>query len=239
MTTDPEDQPAGAELSIQLEDGRWGLGKILFTPLLLSGWAWRPVPQWWASVPWRARGTCSTSGWEQSTTGYNIRLKTEELHPSHSFSIKSTCVVRSLESFYQLRRILKVSLAQAECISHDISRNATTTWQYLPCLSSPPSGSQAISQYAPVWLSSYLRSAGVGSGEDEPVGMFQVLSLRELLSNKALHLYLQTRLSMEDIKENVEGKRDDDVAMAVADLIKVERNVAREGFGDLFGGTSS
>ena len=69
--------------------------------------------------------------------------------------------------------------------------------------------------------------------------MFQVLSLRELLSNKALHLYLQTRLSMEDIKENVEGKRDDDVAMAVADLIKVERNVAREGFGDLFGGTSS
>ena len=69
--------------------------------------------------------------------------------------------------------------------------------------------------------------------------MFQVLSLRELLSNKALHLYLQTRLSMEDIKENVEGKRDDDVAMAVADLIKDERNVAREVFGDLFGGTSS
>ena len=69
--------------------------------------------------------------------------------------------------------------------------------------------------------------------------MIQVLSLRELLSNKALHLYLQTRLSMEDIKENVEGKRDDDVAMAVADLIKDERNVAREGFGDLFGGTSS
>ena len=67
----------------------------------------------------------------------------------------------------------------------------------------------------------------------------QVLSLRELLSNKALHLYLQSRLSMEKIKLNVDGKRDDDVALAVTDIIRDERNIAREGFGVLFGGASS
>ena len=67
----------------------------------------------------------------------------------------------------------------------------------------------------------------------------KVLSLRELLSNKALHLYLQSRLSMEKIKQNVEGKRDDDVALAVTDIIRDERNISREGFGDLFGGGSS
>ena len=66
-----------------------------------------------------------------------------------------------------------------------------------------------------------------------------VLSLRELLSNKALHLYLQSRLSMEKIKLNVDGKRDDDVALAVSDIIRDERNIAREGFGVLFGGASS
>ena len=67
----------------------------------------------------------------------------------------------------------------------------------------------------------------------------QVLSLRELLSNKALHLYLQSRLSMENIKQNVDGKRDDDVALAVTDIIRDERNIAREGFGVLFGGSNS
>jgi len=39
----------------------------------------------------------------------------------------------------------------------------------------------------------------------------QVLQDRQLLSNKALHLFLQTRLSMEAIRDNLEGLRDDEI----------------------------
>jgi len=179
MTSDPGDVPVGgAELTIQLEDGRMDVES---SPTVVS--------------------VCPVEG---ERNMFYLRLRTEH----YSFSIKSTCVVRSLESFYQLRRILK------KC------HNYLT----VPSLPLQPT----------LWLSSYQSICS-------SLALFisEVLSLRELLSNKALHLYLQTRLSMEDIKENVEGKRDDDVALAVADLIKDERNVAREGFGGLFGGTSS
>jgi len=43
------------------------------------------------------------------------------------------------------------------------------------------------------------------------VYLSQVLQDRQLLSNKALHLFLQTRLSMEAIRDNLEGLRDDEI----------------------------
>jgi len=43
------------------------------------------------------------------------------------------------------------------------------------------------------------------------VFLSQVLQDRQLLSNKALHLFLQTRLSMEAIRDNMEGLRDDEI----------------------------
>ena len=90
-------------------------------------------------------------------------------------------------------------------------------------------------------LADFLSQVSLETGESGEIDNCdrQVLSLRELLSNKALHLYLQSRLSMEKIKLNVDGKRDDDVALAVTDIIRDERNIAREGFGVLFGDGSS
>jgi len=43
------------------------------------------------------------------------------------------------------------------------------------------------------------------------VYMSQVLQDRQLLSNKALHLFLQTSLSMEVIRDNLDGLRDDEI----------------------------
>ena len=66
-----------------------------------------------------------------------------------------------------------------------------------------------------------------------------VLAENQILSNKALHLFLQTQLSMEMIKENLDGKRDDDV---IADKNKAfidDRKNAKDGFGALFGTVTS
>ena len=58
---------------------------------------------------------------------------------------------------------------------------------------------------------------------------------RELLSNKAVHLFLQTQLSMEEIRENVEGVRDDPVVESIDKVLGDDRKVEREGFMSLFG----
>ena len=63
--------------------------------------------------------------------------------------------------------------------------------------------------------------------------------MRELLSNKALHLFLQTQLSIEKIKENLEGKRDDEVLVAKSKIVKDDRNNTKEGFGGLFGNVNN
>ena len=66
-----------------------------------------------------------------------------------------------------------------------------------------------------------------------------VLAETKFLSNKALQLFLQTQLSMEMIKENLDGKRDDDV---IADKNKEfidDRKNAKDGFGALFGTVTS
>lgn len=59
----------------------------------------------------------------------------------------------------------------------------------------------------------------------------QVLSIREYLSNKAVHLFLQTNLTLEKIKLNIEGVRDDDVpAFPIVD----KRDNLRNGFSEIF-----
>ena len=55
------------------------------------------------------------------------------------------------------------------------------------------------------------------------------------MSNKAVHLFLQTQLSMEEIRENVEGVRDDPVVESIDKVLGDDRKVEREGFMSLFG----
>lgn len=59
---------------------------------------------------------------------------------------------------------------------------------------------------------------------------------RELLSNKAIHLFLQSALSVSNIRDNVEGRRNDEVAVDLRHVITDDRNISREGFRSLFGG---
>ena len=61
-----------------------------------------------------------------------------------------------------------------------------------------------------------------------------VLVEKTILSNKALHLFLQTQLSMEIIKENLDGKRDDEVIADKNKAFKDDRKNAKDGFGALF-----
>ena len=52
----------------------------------------------------------------------------------------------------------------------------------------------------------------------------QLLSVREYLSSKALHLFLQTGLSIEKIRLNIMGLRDDDVpSNPLVDKRKLEK----------------
>ena len=66
-----------------------------------------------------------------------------------------------------------------------------------------------------------------------------VLAEKQILSNKALHLFLQTQLSMEKIKEKLDGKRDDDVIADKNKVFKDDRKNAKDGFGALFGTVNS
>ena len=60
----------------------------------------------------------------------------------------------------------------------------------------------------------------------------QLLSTREYLSSKALHLFLQTGLTIEKIRLNIQGLRDDDVpTFPLVD----KRNNSRNGFSEIFG----
>jgi len=81
-----------------------------------------------------------------------------------------------------------------------------------------------------LWISSYpyisLQLANFLSG---------VVAEKELLSNKALHLFLQTQLTMEKINDNLEGKRDDEVLLPKSKIVRDDRNNAKEGFCALFG----
>ena len=60
----------------------------------------------------------------------------------------------------------------------------------------------------------------------------ELLSVREYLSSKALHLFLQTGLSIEKIRLNIMGLRDDDVP--TCPLVD-KRNNSRNGFLQIFG----
>ena len=55
------------------------------------------------------------------------------------------------------------------------------------------------------------------------------------MSNKAVHLFLQTQHGMDIIRDNVEGRRDDDVAVTVDRILHDDRKISRAGFGSLFG----
>ena len=66
-----------------------------------------------------------------------------------------------------------------------------------------------------------------------------VLAEQQILSTKAIHLFLQTQLSMEMIKENLDGKRDDDVIADKNKVFKDDRKNAKDRFGALFGTVNS
>ena len=60
----------------------------------------------------------------------------------------------------------------------------------------------------------------------------EVLSERQYLSNKALHLFLQTNVSKEKIQQNLDGVRDDDVPK---NLFVDRRCNSKNGFNLIFG----
>merc|ERR1712117_27897 len=60
-----------------------------------------------------------------------------------------------------------------------------------------------------------------------------VLETSDYLSSKALHLYLQTNLSLEDIDLNVRGERDDEVCPD-PDPYKDKRTISNDGFSEIF-----
>ena len=60
----------------------------------------------------------------------------------------------------------------------------------------------------------------------------QVLVERQLLSNRALHLFLQTNYSAQRISENAAGARDDQV---VDNVVRDDRKISKDGFRSLFG----
>jgi len=113
-----------------------------------------------------------------------------------------------------------------------VTRNTTSFYQlrsilktYHPYLTIPSLPLQAsLLVYSYLTISSHLATFLAG-----------VLAEKQLLSNKALHLFLQTQITMEKIMENMEGKRDDEVVVAKSKIIKDDRNNAKEGFGSLFG----
>jgi len=82
-----------------------------------------------------------------------------------------------------------------------------------------------------LWVSSY-KSISVAMAHF----LAEIIKQRELLSSKALHLFLQSPLSVSAIRDNVEGRRDDEVAVDPEDIITDDRKISREGFGSLFGG---
>ena len=59
-----------------------------------------------------------------------------------------------------------------------------------------------------------------------------VLHERQYLSNKALHLFLQTNLSLERIQQNLDGVRDDDVP---TNPLVDRRSNSKNGFNLIFG----
>ena len=97
-----------------------------------------------------------------------------------------------------------------------------------------------------LWVSSYKTiSNGIATFLSEVIKIIvnflnwffiKIIKQRELLSNKAVHLFLQSTLSVSSIRDNVEGRRDDEVAVDPREVIKDDRMISREGFGSLFGG---
>lgn len=81
-----------------------------------------------------------------------------------------------------------------------------------------------------LWVSSYKTISNALA-----TFLSEIIKQRELLSNKAVHLFLQSTLSVSSIRDNVEGRRDDEVAVDPREVIKDDRMISREGFGSLFG----
>lgn len=140
---------------------------------------------------------------EEDPTLIRVRLRTDH----YAFSIKKSCVTRTLGSFYQLQSTLK----------------ANHPYVQVPSLPLRPS----------MWLGSYKYRS-------EQLAVFLSMALKEiqLLSDKALHLFLQTNLSMDRIKKNMDGLLDDEVMRDKRKLMPDNRTNSKEGFQGLFGKNS-
>ena len=141
----------------------------------------------------------------------------------YAFSSCRSQTVRSLESFYQLHAILKVRLRRL--LDSSLLFQTCHLYADVPSLPLKPL----------LWVTrpaSQVRwglekvNLHLSQAKELAVYLSQVLQDRQLLSNKALHLFLQTRLSMEvldltqilvhrnhtqAIRDNLEGLRDDEI----------------------------
>jgi hypothetical protein len=99
----------------------------------------------------------------------------------HAFSLTNSCTYRDLSSFYYLQHTLEDQQARSEEV-------ASLPLRPVLWLRSAPSRAAVLATF----LSSLIADW-------------------ELLSNRALHLFLQTQLPVDMIKANLDGQRDDQV----------------------------
>jgi len=150
-------------------------------------------------------GHCSRTVLSVSPLGEAGSVFTLRLATSHhSFSLKRSVATRSTEDFYQLQSWLS---------------GHTGHYPRLSVPSLPPRLMMTVF--------SRPRQAAVLARFTH-----ELLSTREYLSSKALHLFLQTGLSIQRISLNIQGLRDDDVpSYPLVD----KRNNSRNGFSQIFG----
>jgi len=116
-----------------------------------------------------------------------------------------------------------------------VTRTASSFYQlrnilkkYHPYLTIP-----SLPLYPTLWVSSYQTISTYLA-----TFLAGVLKEKELLASKALHLFLQTQLSIDKIIDNMEGRRDDEVVVEKSKIVKDERSNAKDGFGGVFGMTA-
>ena len=82
----------------------------------------------------------------QEKSMYYIKLRTSH----YSFSLKNSCVVRSLDSFYQLRKMIVVSLPYYHALIPTIIYDSLSPQTHHTYLTVPPLPLQPV-----MWVSSY------------------------------------------------------------------------------------
>ena len=146
---------------------------------------------------------------------FTVRLATNH----YSFTLGRSVAIRSYNSFLYIQVTLTTMWSSR-------TRNLSNSFQKSLGELNP----YALRPSLPNRLIFYLQSA---QRQCEILATFlrDVIAIKEHRANRALHLFLQTDLSLEEIKLNIDGLRDDDVPnFPLVD----KRENSRNGFSQIF-----